>query len=69
VAKPSKSPVDIIKDWNLSKTMIAERLGMNAYTLKMKLLGTDPRYHFTAQEMEALKMLLRELKKDIEGLD
>jgi hypothetical protein len=56
----------LISEWNLNKVLLASKMGMNAYTFKMKLLGTYPQYFFTEAEEQKLIEVLRELAADIE---
>ena len=56
----------LISEWNLNKVRLASKMGMNAYTFKMKLLGTYPAYKFTEAEEQRLYEVLRELAADIE---
>lgn len=58
----------LITDWKLNKVIIASKMGMNAYTFKMKLSGKYPAYYFTDAELIKLKAVLCDLGADISNL-
>ena len=57
--------MDLVLAWNLNKGLLASKMGVNAYTFKMKLAGKPP-YKFTEADMEKLTEALRQLASDIE---
>ncbi len=59
--------IDLVNEWKINKRLLAERMGVNAYTLKMKL-ARKPNYTFTDSDTEALKRVLVELKEEINSL-
>jgi hypothetical protein len=65
--KKQQSPQELIKAWNLNKMLFASKMGTNAYTFKMKLLGTYPSYKFTEQEIDKMKEVLKELAAEIQA--
>jgi len=62
--KKALTAQELIKTWGLSKRVIAEKMGANFYTFKMKLLER-PNYKFTDDEKEKLINVLMELASDI----
>lgn len=66
--KAPLTPQEIITAWKLNKEHLAARMGVNAYTFRMKMAG-KPNYHFTASEIKALNDTLKDLAGDIANLD
>jgi hypothetical protein len=63
---PSNGLVTLINSWKVNKALLASKAGMSAYTLKMKLLGTNPQYKLTEADEEKLKEVLKGLAAEIE---
>lgn len=57
--------MELVQAWNLNKALLASKMGVNAYTFKMKLAGKPP-YKFTEADIEKLNEVLRQLAADIE---
>ena len=55
----------LINQWKLNKVLLASKMGMNAYTFKMKIAGNDPKYFFTGEQLDKLKDVLKELASEI----
>lgn len=64
--KKHTTPQDIVKAWKLNKVILSSKMGVSAYTFKMKLLNHHP-YKFTQQDNEKLAQVLRELATEIEN--
>jgi len=50
----------------LNKSHLASKMGMPRGTFKNKLSEVQTAYHFTEQELERLKVILRDMAADIE---
>lgn len=71
VKAPTKAPktpkrehqdlFDLIEGLRLNKKYLAELTGLNPYTFKMKLAGTNPAYKFTEEEINMVKAALCEM--------
>lgn len=71
--QPKKEPkrehqdlFDLIESLRLNKKYLAEVTGINAYTFKMKLAGTNPAYKFTDVEITMIKGALCEMRSKLE---
>lgn len=60
-----ESVINLIKAWNLPKELIAEKTGISAYTLRMKLNGKHQYYKFSDSDIGKIKEVLQELQTDI----
>jgi DNA-binding NtrC family response regulator len=58
----------LISDWRLNKTELAERIGMNPKTFRNKLNPNLDQYHFTEGEQKRIVDVFRELEMDISSL-
>ncbi len=58
---------DIVTNWNLNKTFIAEKMGVNAYTFKMKMNGRIY-YNFTEDDLQKLAKVLGDMAADINSV-
>jgi len=57
--------ISFIEMWKISKSMLAKRCGMSAYTFKMKMLETATQYTFTDAEIKKLSQVLRNMAQEI----
>lgn len=65
MSKKQERITQVINDWKMNKTLLAQKSGMNPYTFKMKLLDTQPQYRFTEEEQDRIAAVLRDMAKDI----
>lgn len=56
----------LISEWNLSRVILASKMGMPLGTFKTKFSENQPAYRFTEAEEQKLIEVLRELAADIE---
>lgn len=59
------SILTIVSTWDISKALLASKLGITPYTLRMKI-NKKPNYTFTDLEIEKLGEALQELSHEIE---
>jgi hypothetical protein len=59
--RENKELFDLIQGLRLNKKLLAELTGINDYTFKMKLAGTNPAYKFTEVEIGMVKGALCEM--------
>lgn len=63
-----KQVSEIIEKWKLNKTLLAEKLGMPKGTLSHCLAGKQY-YTFSEVQLEKLKVILIELRNDLDQID
>jgi hypothetical protein len=56
--------LEVIKKWKLNQTLLAQKMGMSKVVFGNKLNGDG----FSEDELIRLKMVLRELYSDLDGV-
>lgn len=56
--------LEVIKKWKLNQTLLAQKMGMSRVLFGNKLNGDG----FSEDELVRLKMVLRELYSDLDGV-
>ena len=56
--------LEVIKKWKLNQTLLAQKMGMSKVGFGNKLNGDE----FSEDELVRLKMVLRELYSDLDGV-
>jgi len=59
---------ELIKTWKINMAMLAEKMGMNHSTLKLKLSENQPQYYLTEEEYRILLRYLFLMANDIKRL-
>jgi hypothetical protein len=56
--------LEVIKKWKLNQTLLAQKMGMSRVVFGNKLNGQS----FSDDELVRLKMILREIYSDLDGV-
>ena len=56
---------ELIRRWKMNKILLAEKMGMNSNTFRLKFDKNQPIYHFSEEEKKRLSQVLKHMATDI----
>jgi signal transduction histidine kinase len=55
----------LIRQWKINKPLLAEKIGMNNNTFRLKIDKNQSRYHFSEEEKKRIAHVLKQMAMDV----